>query len=305
MGNLSESAGGQRGDSGLPPHEERLQAIVAAFLEADATGKPLDREELLKQHPELAEELAAFFADHDRMKAMAGAMGVAGAKRSDAPEVSPPMNDETQSLKPASASDETLPPGQVLEPPLGTKVRYFGDYELLEEIGRGGMGVVYKARQISLNRVVALKMVLAGQLAGEEDIKRFYTEAEAAAQLDHPGIVPIFEVGQHEGQHYFSMGYVEGESLAARVAQGPLPPREAAELVKAVAEAVHYAHQKGVIHRDLKPANILLHKAESGERKAEVEKRKAESGKRGADDPSSALRFPLFPGSPTSAWPSV
>ena len=305
MGNLSESAGGQRGDSGLPPHEERLQAIVAAFLEADATGKPLDREGLLQQHPELAEELAAFFADHDRMKALAGAMGVAGAagvagaERSDAPEVSPPMNDETQSLKPASADDETLPPGQVLEPPLGTKVRYFGDYELLEEIGRGGMGVVYKARQISLNRVVALKMILSGQLAAEEDIKRFYTEAEAAAQLDHPGIVPIFEVGQHEGQHYFSMGYVEGQSLSARVAQGPLPPREAAELVKAVAEAVHYAHQKGVIHRDLKPANILLHKAESGERKAEVEKRKAESGKRGADDPSSAFRFP------TSAFPRI
>src|SRR3972149_4337061 len=99
------------------------------------------------------------------------------------------------------------------------------------------MGVGYKARQMSLNRTVALKMILAGQLAAEEDVKRFYTEAEAAANLDHPGIVPIYEVGQHEGQHYFSMGYVEGQSLSARIAAGPLAPREAAELTKKGAEA--------------------------------------------------------------------
>ena len=120
------------------------------------------------------------------------------------------------------------------------------------------MGVVFQARQISLNRPVALKMILAGQLADETEVKRFYTEAEAAANLDHPGIVPIYEVGQHEGQHYFSMGFVEGQSLAQRLADGPLPPREAAELIRRVSEAIEYAHQHGVIHRDLKPANILL-----------------------------------------------
>jgi serine/threonine protein kinase len=136
--------------------------------------------------------------------------------------------------------------------------REFCGYELLEEIDRGGMGVVFKARQVNLNRIVALKMILAGELASEDDVRRFHIEAEAAANLDHPGIVPIYEVGQHEGQHFFSMSFVEGQSLAAKLAQGPLPPREAAELILELARAIDFAHQHGVIHRDLKPSNILL-----------------------------------------------
>jgi eukaryotic-like serine/threonine-protein kinase len=138
------------------------------------------------------------------------------------------------------------------------RIRYFGDYEIVREIARGGMGVVFQARQMTLKRTVALKMILAGQLADDTDVKRFHTEAEAAANLDHPGIVPIFEVGQHEGQHYFSMGFVDGQSLSQRLSEGPLPSGQAAALMVKVARAIEYAHQHGVIHRDLKPANILL-----------------------------------------------
>jgi WD40 repeat protein/tRNA A-37 threonylcarbamoyl transferase component Bud32 len=136
----------------------------------------------------------------------------------------------------------------------------FGDYVLIKQIARGGMGIVYKARQKKLQRLVALKMILSGQFASGEEIQRFYTEAEAAAQLDHPGIVPIYEVGELQGQHYFSMAFIAGGTLAARVHEGPLPPKEAARLVKQVAEAVAYAHDRGIIHRDLKPGNILLDK---------------------------------------------
>lgn len=139
-----------------------------------------------------------------------------------------------------------------------TSADTFGDYEIISEIARGGMGVVYKARQISLNRVVALKKVLSGQLAGEQDIQRFRIEAEASANLDHPGIVPVHDFGVVDGQHFFSMGFVEGRSLADRISESPLEPREAAELLIKIARAVAFANEKGVIHRDLKPGNVLL-----------------------------------------------
>ena len=136
---------------------------------------------------------------------------------------------------------------------------HFGDYELNHEIARGGMGVVYQARQVSLERDVALKMIANGALANDEQVERFRTEARAAAKLDHPGIVPVYEVGESGGQHFYSMALVSGESLHERVQrEGPLPPKEAAVVLKATAEAVHFGHVSGIIHRDVKPQNILL-----------------------------------------------
>lgn len=134
----------------------------------------------------------------------------------------------------------------------------FGEYVLLRVIARGGMGVVYEAKHKKLNRLVALKMILSGELATRDDVERFYAEAEAAANLDHPNIVPVYEVGEFEGQHYFAMGLVRGQSLADRIAEGVLPPREAAKLVKVISEAIAFAHSRGTVHRDLKPANVLL-----------------------------------------------
>lgn len=202
-----------------------LDEVIAAYLKAVETGAAQNPRSLIAQYPAFAKELSDFFADQQGFQRLAEPIraAVAGA------------------------------------PPLGTEIRYFGDYELLEEIARGGMGVVYLARQVSLNRLVALKMILAGTLASSAAVQRFRNEAEAAANLEHPNIVPIYEVGEHEGQQYFSMGLVDGGSLADRLGKsGPLPPRAAAELVKLLAEAIAFAHERGVIHRDLKPSNVLL-----------------------------------------------
>ncbi len=161
----------------------------------------------------------------------------------------------TQPPKPAHQSNVNI---EAVAPP----AHRFGDYELIERIACGGMGMVYKARQISLNRIVAIKMILAGQFASDDEVQRFYGEAQAAANLDHPGIVPVFDVGSCDNQHYFSMGFVDGESLAAKLKkEGPLPPRVAAKYVIKIAAAAQFAHEHGIVHRDLKPGNVLLDKS--------------------------------------------
>jgi len=147
---------------------------------------------------------------------------------------------------------------EVFEPTIARMLKDFGDYELLEEVGRGGQGVVFRARQKSLNRIVALKVINLGEWASKAHVKRFRREAEAAAGLEHPGIVPIHEVGERDGSCYFSMKFVEGGQLDEIAKREPMPIRRAVELIAKVARTVHYAHEHGILHRDIKPGNILL-----------------------------------------------
>jgi predicted Ser/Thr protein kinase len=209
-----------------------LGDVIAGYLQAVERGEHPDRPALLTAHPKLREELAAYFADLDRMNRMAAPL------RLDDANATVGLDENLVGLLPV--------------------LRYFGDYEVEAEIARGGMGVVYRAKQKSLNRTVAVKMILSGQLASDGDVARFRAEAEAAGNLDHPNILPIYEVGEHDGQQYFSMKLVTGGNLGGRAAELVVRPREAAALVARIARAVHFAHQRGILHRDLKPANVLL-----------------------------------------------
>jgi len=229
--------------------------VITEYLQACESGKRLDRQELLAQYPEVATSLRAFFDDHDLL-----------LSQKNLADSDPGMPTQThrigQFFSPATQSPTSSGSSSVAEILSARRAsdqqNSFGNYELLQEISRGGMGVVYKARHVKLNRIVALKMILTGEQAGHEEVLRFHSEAEAAAQLDHPGIVPIYEIGQHLGQHFYSMGFVDGPSLAEVLQTKALPPDHAAALVIKIARSVAYANSHGVIHRDLKPANILL-----------------------------------------------
>jgi eukaryotic-like serine/threonine-protein kinase len=157
--------------------------------------------------------------------------------------------------------DQPVPATDLVSPSPGDTPRFFGDYELVRELGRGGMGIVHEARQFGTRRSVALKRLATGALASREAVHRFHTEAQAAALLEHPNIVPIYEVGLHDGQYFLAMRYLAGRTLADLAHDGVLPPRRAAEIVWTIALAVHHAHTRGVLHRDLKPGNILLDEA--------------------------------------------
>ncbi|MFI5454722.1 MAG: protein kinase [Isosphaerales bacterium] len=243
--------------------EQRVNEVMAAYVQAAEAGQAPDRKELVTRHPDLAAELESFLADYDRVNRLAEPLRevARAAQAEDIGGVGPlgSLAEQITAGAVASDSDPTQPLNGLSHPPAaGARIRYFGDYELTGEIARGGMGIVYRARQISLNRPVALKMILAGKLASEADVQRFRNEAEAVANLDHPGIVPIHEVGLHEGLTYFSMKLIEGGSLAERLGEFTADPRAAAKLLAAAARAVHHAHQRGVLHRDLKPSNILV-----------------------------------------------
>jgi len=211
----------------LTPDEASTLDRLEAYLAELHAGRRPDRAHWVAEHPHLAAYLDAM----ERLDALA------------------PDPQATMSMQPSAASSVVGPPSNVI-----------GEdrYELLGELGRGGMGVVYKARQVGLERVVALKMILAGSLASEEQHRRFQAEAKVAARVHHPNIVQVYETGQVNGLPYLVMQYVEGHSLAQRLKSAPLSPDAAAQLVACVARAVAALHASGIVHRDLKPSNILL-----------------------------------------------
>jgi eukaryotic-like serine/threonine-protein kinase len=209
--------------------EDRLDGAIVALLEAEDAGRPVDRAAWVATHPDLRDDLTRFLADRDTFD-----VGVAPLRAA------------------ATLSGWAVPPDPGLAPG-----RAVGDFELLEEVGRGGMGVVFRARDAVLGRVVALKMVRAGALATPDDLRRFQREARLVAGLDHPNIVPVYQTGTADGLGFIALRLVDGGSLAARRDEFRAP-RRAAGLVATVARAVDYAHRHGVLHRDVKPGNILL-----------------------------------------------
>jgi WD40 repeat protein/serine/threonine protein kinase len=253
--------------------EPSLVAILEAYKQATQKGEKPNREELLRQHPQLAAELKKFWSEDDRATQSIVQLSQPPLLQQSRPSVLL-SSDEGMTIQHISDPGEAAAVAETQPPPAPRStaeiLQRVGEYELLDEIARGGMGVVYKARHISLQRVVALKMILAGQFASDFDLQRFQTEAEAAANLDHPNIVPIYEVDEYQDRHFFTMKLIEGGNLAQRTAEAHKPrafdragvwakeERTVARLLAKVARAIHYAHMHGVLHRDLKPANILL-----------------------------------------------
>ena len=228
MSNASTPDAGDR-DKGSTVYDQQLAELLAVVEDALQSGETLDVEQLCEQHPQHAEELRLLLAT-------AQVADVAADLHHD-------------------DSGEELPAGGQFELALPCQL---GDYQLIEEIGRGGMGVVFRARQLSLDREVAVKMISRGPLASQQELDRFLAEAKAAARLDHPSIVPVYDVGSLDNRPFFSMKLIEGETLDQRIARGPLSGADVVELMIKVCRAIDFAHGHGVLHRDLKPSNILI-----------------------------------------------
>ncbi|MDG2222949.1 MAG: serine/threonine-protein kinase [Rubripirellula sp.] len=243
-----------------PQTNDPLDEAFAAYLRSCDAGEIRSREDFLAQFPELAGELKQLMEAADMLGTFTEQKT---ASHVIDPEGNPSDTIATNAIDhsdPDFDPEVTLPiatrqkgdPGPTLPYDLG------GNYLLQEELGRGGMGVVYLAKQRELDRFVAVKMIRSGMLAGNNEVRRFYIEAQATARLSHPGIVGIHHFGQHEGHHFFSMEYIEGTDLQRKINTETLSPKQAARYVRDVARAIHHAHQKGVLHRDLKPANVLI-----------------------------------------------
>lgn len=213
-----------------------IEQVIAEYVEAADAGQPQRAEEVLRRYPEYAEQLADFFQIHEHFEEATSEFKAPTRSSGSSAEFALNIENTSQSGPPA----------------------FIGEYEILEEINRGGMGVVYKAKDQKLGRVVALKLIRSGELASAEEKQRFLSEAEAAASLTHPGIVPIYNVGTIHGLAFYTMAFIEGRSLAEVVEEGAMDAEDALRVIHRLCAALEHAHRKGVFHRDLKPANVLI-----------------------------------------------
>ncbi len=222
-----------------------LDDAFAKYLRLVDHGETPDIEQFLQAHPAIASELKELISTASTIRLMA-----AGKETKQAAHEEPKGHEhDTLSLGQHDLLSDAASSGELL-----------GEYELIEELGRGGMGVVYKARQKGMNRLVALKMIIGGRYSSDDSIRRFYQEAKAAGKLAHPNIVRAYAAGDHDGRHFFAMELIDGHSLSQilRSRNEPLHPKTIARYLKSISEAVHYAHESGILHRDLKPSNVII-----------------------------------------------
>lgn len=217
--------------------EAAFDRVIHQYYQAIERGKFVEPDSFIAQHSQFADELKSFFAD---LQIINNVPDIDTSPKTTGPNGPSSHHPILPSVKP------------------GDSLTYVGEYRILEEIARGGMGVVYRARHEQLGRDVALKMILTGALANRSEVDRFRREAKSAATLRHPNIVAVHEIGDHQGSHYFTMDYIESVSLSDRLREGSLPPIDAAKLLETIAQATHHAHKQGILHRDLKPANVLI-----------------------------------------------